>query len=339
MTKIVNAAPVTPATDNAAELEARMRAAVLERLGARKSDTTTEIKQPIATTKKVEDPSEKIQHKLEACIKYANICVSDEEKQALQEFLVAEDVRQSAITSVLRLVASDDQLMQNGLSDNEKNFCANGISAIQRMDKKDKQILNICYPQMDNRLHAQAYLHTLKKAFADWVIHLKGLQLKGYRVNGNLPEDKEITSDREYLNKVLHKFMTSEVAMTIAEAIGNSPVYSEMYTTAVVYITNEEGAPVAKTLFKCDGPDHATAMGSAFRSEVVTDLLQGQVHIIDVGGTRAAVIDMNKPSLYLRKGKQGYRPNLYIPNEMMQEFLTVVPEASSDGTDSEADSN
>lgn len=327
MSKIVNAAPVTPVTDNAAELEARMRAAVLERLGARKSHPI-EVKQSVAAAKK-EDPSEKIQHKLEACIKYANICVSDEEKQALMDFLVAEDVRQSAINSVLRLVASDDQLMQNGLSDEEKSFSMNGISAIQRMDKKEKQILNICYPVLNARVHAQSYLHTLKKAFADWVIHLKGLQVKGYRVNGKLPEDKEIKSDREYLNKVLHKFMTSDVAKAVAEAIGNSPVYSEVYTTSVVYITNEEGESVVKTLFREDKLDHAEAMAEAFRRcEYAEDLLQGPVHCIEVLGVRVAVFDAYQPSLYLHKGKQGYRPNLYIPSEMLKDFLTVVPEAS-----------
>lgn len=320
---IADTTPVTATPTT--ELEALMRAAVLEHLGVhphKDEETPPKSSKPVA--KAEEKPIERVLRKLDACVKHSGIEISNKEKKALMAFLTADEVVESAPASIFKLVPSDSNLLESGLSADEKFFTKDGINAVQRLDKKERQVLNICYPALDDRLHTVSYSYELRKAFADWVIYLKNLQVKGCRVNGKLDESKEVKSDREYLNKVLQNFMTSEVAAQIAKAIGHNTVYSEVYTTSVVYIQGDDGKAHAKALFRTEAVEHARSMAEAFsNADHAEDLLQGSLDFLDVAGVRVAMFDMAKPSLYLHKGKLGYRPNLYIPSEMLQEFLAV----------------
>lgn len=199
-----------------------------------------------------------------------------------------------------------------------------GSFVVARDDMEGRRVANVCIPALTNELREKAYALVLRNAFADMIISIKGLQVRGNKVNTTLSAEKEIETDRLYLQKVLERIMISSVTKRIVEVISHHTNYSDIYTTSVVYRKTETGGTEPIFLFITDDVMHSEKMAQAFsEQETCTDLLQGDLPKLPCFGKTYAAIDPDQASLYLSKGKKGWRPNLYIPEGMFEEFLAV----------------
>ena len=304
-----------------------MRALLKERYG--------ETAEPVTLVQK-DNSLELKEHMLKkfgAAVKAMDLVLSDEENALIEEFLTREDVLTKA-SGPIRFCPTGHQFLKKGLHAEEVIIEGdNGIYAVVRPDKKERKVLNLCYPTLDGQLRTREFQPVLQSALQDWVIGIRNLQVKGNKVNNLMPESREITADKEYLTAVTGKMMASDAVIKIAEAVGNSPVYSEIYTTALVYGTDGNGNRTTEYLFTTDPEVQSKKMGHGCYEDFTEDLLQGKVEVFDIAiktkkdsdvrNFRLADIDSEKPSLFLKKNSKGYRLLLYIPEEMMQEFLNV----------------
>ena len=304
-----------------------MRALLQERYGG-----NTE---PVTPVQKDKTPElkEHMLKKFSAAVKAMELILSDEEKAFIEAFLTREDVVAMA-SGPIRFCHTGHQFLKKGLHTDEVTIEGdNGIYAIIRPDKKDRKVLNLCYPALDGQLRTREFQPILQSALQDWIISSKDLQVKGNKVNNLMPENREIAADKDYLATVTGKMMASDVIIETAKAVGNSPVYAEIYTTAVVYGTDGNGNRTTDYLFTSDPEVHAKKIGYGAPDDFATDLLQGKIEIFEISLKgkkdddlriyRIADIDPTQPSLFLKPNAKGYRLLLYIPEEMMQEFLNV----------------
>ena len=263
--------------------------------------------------------------KLDKALEGLKLQVSEEEKKSLQDFLSSDETVSQSF-GFLKMLPSGHSHLRTGLHSQETVLKGNdGIFAIIRPDAHERKVCNLCYPAFDTRLRTIEVLPKVQVAFKTWVASMKNLQVQeNHQLTG-----EELPCDREYLNKVVERMMDSSLTTLVSEVLGESPVYREIYIAPIIYGYDDDGKQVSHQLFTTDPIEHAKKMGDNVRVDTRLDLLQGEVDVFDVSlpendevrEYRIAGIDPEKPSLYLHRGKKGYRPNLYIPEGMMQEFL------------------